>query len=115
MQGGPVLFSLSGDGQGQGSIWYAESGLLSTQDSPANAGDILCMYTTHLAEGGVVPPQVAVGGKFAETLYFGVAPGFPGYNQVNFRVPSGVTPAGAVPVRLTYLGRTSNEVTIGVR
>jgi hypothetical protein len=111
----PVLFSLPGDGQGQGAIWDAATGLVASSNNPAVAGEVLAMYATSLADGGVIPPQVAIAGKLAELLYFGNAPGYPGYSQVNFRVPSGVSPGPAVPVRLTYLSRPSNEVTIGVQ
>jgi uncharacterized protein (TIGR03437 family) len=37
-----------------------------------------------------------------------------GLNQVNVRVPSGVTPGAAISVRMTYEGRESNMVIIGV-
>ncbi|HKD09378.1 MAG TPA: kelch repeat-containing protein [Bryobacteraceae bacterium] len=111
----PALFSLSGDGTGQGAIWYSGTGRIASSANPATAGDVLSMYTTSLFEGGVIPPQIAIGGLVAEVLFFGDAPGYPGYYQVNFRVPNGVAPGLAVSVRLTYLGRPSNEVTIGVR
>lgn len=110
----PVLFSLSSDRRGQGAIWHAATGQVASASDPAVAGEALSMYTTSLADGGVIPPQVAVGGTLAQVLYFG-ASSYPGYNQVNFRVPSGVAPGPAAPVRLTYIGRSSNAVTIGVQ
>jgi len=111
----PALFSLSGNGQGQGAVWNGATGQIASAANPASAGDVLAMYTTSLFEGGVIPPQVAIGGPLAEILFFGDAPGYPGYYQVNFRVQGGVTPGSAVPVRLTYIGRPSNAVTIGVQ
>jgi len=109
----PRLFPVSGDGQG--AIWHVTTGQIASSDNPAIAGEVLATYTTSLVDGGVIPPQVAIGPKLAEILYFGDAPGYPGYFQVNFRVPNGVAPGSGVPVRLTYIGRPSNAVTIGVQ
>jgi len=110
----PSLFSILGDGQGQGAIWHAETGLIASSQTPAVAGEVLSMYTNNLANGGVIPPQVSVGGQLGGAVYFGPAPGYPGYFQVNFQVPPGAAAGSTVPVRLTYLGRSSNAVTIGV-
>jgi hypothetical protein len=110
----PVLFALSGDGLGQGAIWHAATGQIASAGNPAVAGEALSMYTTTLVDDGGIPPRVSVGGKLADVLYFG-ASGYTGYHQVNFRVPGGVAPAPAAPVRLTYLDRSSNAVTIGVK
>lgn len=111
----PALFSTSGDGKGQGAIWHAQTGQIASADNPAAAGEALSMYTTSLADGSVIAPRVAIGGRLAQVLYYGAALGYPGYYQVNFRVPSGVATGPAVPVRLTYIGRPSNAVTIGVQ
>jgi Kelch motif protein len=111
----PALVSLSGNGQGQGAIFHARTSHAVAPNDPAAAGEIVDIQCTGLGNESVIPPQVAIGGRMAEVLMFGKAPGLPGVNRVTVRVPSGITPGAAVPVRLTYIGRPSNEVTIAVQ
>lgn len=111
----PDLFTVAGYTADQGAIWHAETGQLASPDNPAAAGDVLAMYTDRLTEGSLIPPQVDVGGRAAQILFFGDAPDYPGYFQVNFQVPSGVAGGSSVPIRVVYLGRSSNTMTIALQ
>src|ERR1700683_4006047 len=56
----PVLFSVPA--KGQGAIWNSLTGQVVSSNNPSSEGQILSMYTTSLIEGGVIPPEVTIGG-----------------------------------------------------
>lgn len=98
---------------------------------PARAGDTIIILATGL--GGVTPaptsgaasrdalrstttmPTVLVGGVSAPVDFSGLSPDFVGVNQLNVRIPAGVTP-GVVSLQISMGGMTtSNQVTIAVQ
>ena len=112
--GAPKLFPAVA-GSSEAAVWHTATGRLVSLADPAVAGEVLSMYTSGLRDGSVIPPQVAIGGRLAEIRFFGPAPGYPGFEQVNLRLPAGIVPGPTVPLRLIYLGRSSNEVRTAVQ
>ena len=111
----PRLLTVLGDAGRQGTILHGGTERVVTEADPANPGEILEVYLTGLMDGSVLPPTIVIGGRTAEVLLFGNSPSIEGVNLLHVRVPDGVAPGPEVGVRLMYLERTSNEVTIGVR
>jgi len=109
----PVLYSLQGTAAG--AILHAGTNRVVSRNDPAVVGEALEIYGAGLLDSTVIPPHVTIGGRMGEVLWFGKTPGFENLSQVNVRVPAGVAGGSVVPVRMSYLGRPTNEVTIGVR
>jgi hypothetical protein len=95
-------------------ILHAGTARIVSARDPAVRGEALELYAMGLVQGSPVPPQVSVGGRLAEVLYFGEAPGYPGVSQINIRVPSDIEQRPDSRVWFKYLGRLSWPITIPV-
>ena len=102
-----------------------------TPATPQPAGTLILLYMTGpgllapaLPDGAAAPSsplaqingltQVTIGGKDAQVVYAGVAPGFAGLQQINAAIPAGLAP-GDQPVFVTIDGIASNAGVISVR
>jgi uncharacterized protein (TIGR03437 family) len=95
----PMIFS--------GAVVHAD-GRAANEFAPAAPGEWLSVFLTGL--GRLRPARVDVGGLDAQVIYAGEAPGLPGVDQVNFRLPAtrggqaelrvfaGIVSSNAVPV-----------------
>jgi hypothetical protein len=108
----PELYTSSGGRQG--AILHAGSARLVSSTDPAEPGEVVEIYGAGLLDRGAITPQLSIGGKVAEVLWFGNAPAYQSLAQINARVPSGVA-SGNATVRFSYLGRHSNDVSMAVR
>ncbi len=129
----PSVFTLRQNGKGAGVIYGVRSNrspFLITASDPALAGDILLIYATGLGSVSTViaagdgavgvnrtqnPVGVTIGGRDAEVLFSGLAPGLPGVYQLNVRVPDGLEASEEAVIAISSTGQKSPPVTIAVR
>lgn len=127
----PGIFSMNGQGTGQGAI-LDSSYYLVDASNPATAGkSVIQIYCTGLGAVTNQPPSgspapfsplaetampttVTIGSVPAQVLFSGLTPGLVGLYQVNAEVPAGAPSGLAVPVTISIGGTTSNAVTIAV-
>jgi uncharacterized protein (TIGR03437 family) len=127
----PGIFSMNGQGTGQGAILDSSYKLVDSSN-PATAGSTyIQIYCTGLgpvtnqpATGApasssplsstITTPAVTVGGVSAYVLFSGLAPGSVGLYQVNAQVPAGAPTGSAIPVVISMGGVISNSVNIAL-
>jgi uncharacterized protein (TIGR03437 family) len=125
----PGIFAVSSDGKGAGAITHANGTPVTTQN-PARPGEIVIIYATGLGQvapsvptgavpsgtsNTVAPVSLSIGGISAIPDFAGVAGCCVGLNQINARIPNGISPGNAVPVIVTIGGKSSNTATIAVQ
>jgi uncharacterized protein (TIGR03437 family) len=128
----PGLFTLDQQGTGQAAALLAGTASLAGPESPAVRGGLVELYCTGLGpvddapEDGMpasltnlsrvrIPVAVTVGGRDAEVLFAGLAPGAVGLYQINFRVPDDTPPGDEVEIIVSQRNATSNPATIAIR
>ena len=127
----PNMFAIAGPGfaiaiNPDGSLAAPAGSIPGFPTRPAKAGEALILLANGL--GPVTPtvasgapglpvrntntvPQVLIGGVGAVVQFSGLSPQFPGINQINIVVPSGVS-GNAVPLQLRMGGITSSDKVI---
>lgn len=106
----PGIFTSSGDGRGVAAALYASDQSLVSDQRPARSGDVVQIYASGLNGAA---PAVTIGGRSAEVLFAGRAPGFVGLWQVNVRIPPDL-PRGHAELQLSATGAASNVVTLPI-
>jgi adhesin/invasin len=90
-------------GRGQAAFLYA-NGLGPVTNQPASGEPARVSPLSEIP--AATPVAILIGGKQAQVIWAGLAPGFPGLYQVNVIVPVDI-PAGNQPVTVSIAGKTS--------
>lgn len=123
----PGLFSLNASGSGPLAA-VNEDGSINGPATPARPGSIISLYATGYGKVPGAPSDGSAAQGIIETsekprilinnvtipeenvLFSGLAPGFVGLWQINFRAPDTITPGNALPVSIVYKSIPSNNL-----
>lgn len=126
----PGVFALDQTGAGSGAMLHLDYTVVN-DDNPARRGEIIQVYLTGLgavnpavADGrpglanpvsnAVTTPAVLIGGRMANVLYAGLAPGLPGVYQINLEVPA-LANGGKVPLAIVTPNAVHDQVYVPIR
>ena len=119
----PSVFTQDSSGIGAAAALRAVNNVLVTADNPLHVGEYVELFLTGL--GVTAPlngldyanqrPTVMISGQDCRVTYAGRAPGYPGLDQINCVVPSGLSSDDLAPLTVTSGIRSSNTVTVAVR
>ena len=104
----PAIFTQDGMPRGPAAARHADTpGMpVVTGQAPALPGEWIALFLTGLGVRNPmimapeILPAVRLGELQAEVGYSGAAPGFPGLNQINFKVPP-ASPPGQLPLTVS--------------
>jgi len=128
----PGIFTVGQNGVGQAAALLSGTAKLAAPGTPASRGGYVELYATGLgpvdnapgdgepaslaATSPVhIPVSVTLGGKPAQVVFAGLAPGTVGLYQVNIKVPDDAPTGDAVAVVIQQRNAVSNTATIAVR
>jgi uncharacterized protein (TIGR03437 family) len=114
----PAIFTSNGTAA---AAINAVTGAAVTAASPLDGGDFVSLFVTGLGATGLgadglqhalIQPAVTVAGQTCTLQFAGLSPQFPGVDQINCQVPTGLGTNAAAPVIVTSNGRASNTATL---
>ena len=104
---GPGVFSLDGTGVGNGAMLHATTWQMGPFSVTTNGQPTpVAIFMTGMDLS--VQPMVTVGGVPVMTTFYGMAPGYPGLQQINIALPANMAGVGRVPVTVSSNGQISN-------
>jgi uncharacterized protein (TIGR03437 family) len=114
----PAIFTSDGTAA---SALNAVTGAVVTSTTPLHGGDYVSLFLTGLGAttagaGGLqyasIQPVVTVAGQTCSLQFAGLSPQFPGVDQINCQIPTGLGANPSAPVIVTSNGRPSNTATL---